>query len=384
MHHLWTALLGTIALAWMITAIRAWRGMSGLPKLREVTPLRDKECPGVSILIAARNEAAKLPKSLPTILAQDYPRYEVIVVDDRSRDATPQILHEFAQKHKNLQVIHVTDLPAGWIGKPHAITKGYQQASGEWLVFTDADVRFTPDVLRRVMAVAKEKDWEHLNVLPHLELVGFWEKTVLSFWALSSILWLEPWRVSNPRSRRYFGFGALQALRRNAYEAIGTHRHLAMEVVDDIKLAKVAKQAGLRSGVAVAGDKVLLRYCEGLENIVRSISKSAFAACDYRVELIAGGVIANLVFHVSPFVAVVFATGVPRALAAAAVLSILVLHGRGLIAVRVSPLYTPTYPLGAAVFCYIFLHSMIVTLWRGGVLWRDTFYSLQELRKRLL
>ncbi len=164
----------------------------------------------------------------------------------------------------------------------------------------------------------------------------------------------------------------------------GMHRHLAMEVVDDIKLAKVAKQAGLRSGVAVAGDKVLLRYCEGLENIVRSISKSAFAACDYCVELIAGGVIANLVFHVSPFVAVVFATGVPRALAAAAVLSILVLHGRGLIAVRVSPLYTPTYPLGAAVFCYIFLHSMIVSLWRGGVLWRDTFYSLQELRKRLL
>ncbi len=377
-------MLGTIALAWMITAIRAWRGMSGLPKLREVTPLRDKECPGVSILIAARNEAAKLPQSLPTILAQDYPRYELIVVDDRSRDATPQILHEFAQKHKNLQVIHVTDLPAGWIGKPHAITKGYQQASGEWLVFTDADVRFTPDVLRRVMAVAKEKDWEYLNILPHLELVGFWEKTVLSFWALSSILWLEPWRVSNPRSRRYFGFGALQALRRNAYEAIGTHRRLAMEVVDDIKLAKVAKQAGLRSGVAVAGDKVLLRYCEGLENIVRSISKSAFAACDYRVGLIAGGVIANLVFHVSPFVAVIFATGVPRALAAAAVLSILVLHGRGLIAVRVSPLYTPTYPLGAAVFCYIFLHSMIVTLWRGGVLWRDTFYSLQELRKRLL
>ncbi len=147
--------------------------MSGLPKLREVTPLRDTECPSVSILIAARDEAAKLPQSLPTILAQDYPRYEVIVVDDRSRDATPQILDELAQKHKNLQVIHVTDLPAGWLGKPHAITKGYQQASGEWLVFTDADVHFAPDVLRRVMAVAKKKDCVHLNVLPHLELVGF-------------------------------------------------------------------------------------------------------------------------------------------------------------------------------------------------------------------
>ncbi len=205
---------------------------------------------------------------------------------------------------------------------------------------------------------------------------------MLSFWALSSILWLEPWRVSNPRSRRYFGFGALQALRRNAYEAIGTHRRLAMEVVDDIELGKLVKRAGLRSGVAIAGERVRLRCWEGLGNIIRGIRKSAFAACDYRTGFIMGRMVANLVFHISPFVAVLLATGIPRALAAAAVLSILIFHGRGLITVRVSPLYGATYPLGAAVFCYILLHSMIVTLWRGGLLWRDTFYRLEQLRKR--
>jgi hypothetical protein len=156
-----------------------------------------------------------------------------------------------------------------------------------------------------------------------------------------------------------------------------------MEVVDDIELGKLAKRAGLRSGVAIAGDKVRLRYLEGLGNIIRGISKSAFAACDYRVGLMAGGVLANLVLHISRFVAVLFAPGIPRALAAAAVLSIFVLHGRGLIGVRVSPLYAAVYPLGAAVFCYILLHSMIVTLWRGGIFWRDTFYPLDELRKGL-
>jgi hypothetical protein len=235
--------------------------------------------------------------------------------------------------------------------------RAYHQAKGEWLVFSDADVRFVPDALREVMAVAKERGWEHVNILPHLELVGFWEKTVLSFWALSSIVWLEPWRVSDPHSRKYFGFGALQSLRRNAYEAIGTHRRLAMEVVDDVKLGKLAKQAGLRSGVAIAGDKVSPRYLEGLKNIVRSISKSAFAACGYRAGLIAGGVFANIVLYISPFVAVLFATGLPRALAAVSVLCLLVLHVRGLIAVRVSPLYAATHPLGAAVLRYVLLHS---------------------------
>ncbi len=384
MHHLWTAVLGTIALAWVITAIRVWRGMSGLPKLGDAAPLGDKECPTVSILIAARDEAAHLPQALLTILAQDYPRYEVIVADDRSRDATPQILDELAQKHNRLRVIHLTELPAGWLGKPHALARGYEQASGEWLVFADADVQFTPDVLRRVMAVAKEEDWEHLNVFPHLDLAGFWERTILSFWALSIILWLEPWRVSDPRSRRYCGFGALQLLRRDAYEAIGTHRRLAMEVVDDIGLGKLAKQAGLRSGVAIAGDKVRLRYLEGLDDIVRSTSKSAFAACGYRTTVIAKAILATLVVHLLPFVALLFATGIPRALAAVAVLSIVVLHGRGLARMRVPLWYTATYPLGAAVFCYILLHSVIVTLWRGGVLWRDTFYPLKQLRKRRL
>ena len=103
----------------------------------------------------------------------------------------------------------------------------------------------------------------------------------------------------------------------------------------------------------------------------------------YRAGLIAGGVFANIVLYISPFVAVLFATGLPRALAAVSVLCLLVLHVRGLIAVRVSPLYAARHPLGVAVLCYVLLHSMIVVLWRGGVLWRDTFYPLDDLRKGL-
>jgi glycosyltransferase involved in cell wall biosynthesis len=383
MPELWTALLGTLAFLWLVETVRLLWGMADIPRLAAVAPLPNAECPIVSILVAARDEAAVLPQALPTLLEQDYPRYEVIVVNDRSRDGTQEILDRFAHKYANLRVVHLAELPRGWIGKPHAMFRAYRQAQGEWLVFSDADVRFAPDALREVMAIAKARGWEHVSILPQLELVGFWEKTVLSFWALSSIVWLEPWRVSDPRSRKYFGFGALQALRRDTYEAIGTHRRLAMEMVDDIKLGKLAKQAGLRSGVAIAGDQVSLRYLEGLKNIVRSISKSAFAACGYRTGLVAGGVFATIVLYISPFVAVLFATGLQRALAAISVLCLLVPHARGLIAIRVSPLYAATHPLGAAVLCYILLHSMIVVLWRRGVLWRDTFYPLDDLRKGL-
>jgi cellulose synthase/poly-beta-1,6-N-acetylglucosamine synthase-like glycosyltransferase len=131
MDYLWIGLLGAIALGWSVLGLRMRRGMAGVPRLAGVAPLPDAECPRVSILFAARDEAANLPEALPSQLAQDYPRYEVIAVDDRSRDATPQILDEFAGRHKNLKVIQVTELPKGWLGKPRALSVAYRHAVGE-------------------------------------------------------------------------------------------------------------------------------------------------------------------------------------------------------------------------------------------------------------
>ena len=268
-----TAFFGILAAAWIIGGLRVARGMARVPRLGEVSPLPDADCPAISILVPARNEAARLPQALPTLLAQDYPRYEVIVVNDRSCDATGEILGQFASQHQNLRVHHLTELPAGWLGKPHALEVGYQHATGEWLVFTDADVRFAPDLLRRAVALAREKGWEHLTLLLMADLEGFWEKTAVSFWGMGLVFGTEAWRVSNPRSRRYLGVGAFQLLRRSAYEAIGTHRRLALEVVDDIKLGKLVKLIGLRSGVALAGERLRLRWQEGLLNLIRGLTK---------------------------------------------------------------------------------------------------------------
>jgi len=259
------------------------RGMAGVPRLAGVMPLPDGECPKVSILF----EAAKLPQALPTQLAQDYPRYEVIAVDDRSRDATPQILDEFAGHHKNLKVIHLTELPKGWLGKPHALHVACGHAKGEWLVFTDADVRMGPDLLRRAVALVKGKGWDYLTCLPTPELRSFWEKAFMSYWSLGFDLGQAPWKLSDPRSRRYLGVGAFQLLRRSVYEAIGTHQRLAMEVLDDFKLGKLVKQGGFPSGVALGAEWVQLRWQDGLSGIVSGLMKNSFAACGFRLRNVA-------------------------------------------------------------------------------------------------
>ena len=381
MEIFWTALNGIIAVVWVVQALRSGVGMARLPRIARVPPLANEGCPRVSVLVAARDEAEKLPRALASLLTQDYANYEVIAVDDRSHDATGKILDEFVQTHSRLKVVHVTELPPGWLGKPHALQQAYEHSTGEWLIFTDADVRFAPDLVSRALQLMKEKGWDHLTLLGQLELVGFWEKTATIYFGIGFAFGVEPWRVHDPRSRRYMGAGYFQLLRRSAYETIGTHRRLAMEVVDDMKLGKLVKLGGFRSGVAIAEDHIRLRWNEGLGEMIRGVTKNLFAVGGYSVLRAVGSVLAIIVISVLPFVALAVARGLAQLFAGVAAATAVAMHSWAARSNRVSVLYGLTHPLGALIFCYMLLRSMVVTLWRGGVVWRDTFYPLEGLRR---
>ena len=174
---------------------------------------------------------------LSTLAALDYPNLEIIAVDDRSQDSTGAILEEYARNHERFRAVHVKELPAGWLGKPHALQRAYEVSNVEWLLFTDADVRFTPDVLRRAASLAKERALDHLTLFGDVEMHGSWT---------------------------YVGVGAFQLVKRSAYQAVGTHRRLTMEVVDDMKLGKMVKQGGFRSSVGLAQQAVSIRWHAGL------------------------------------------------------------------------------------------------------------------------
>ena len=240
-----------------------------------------QDAPLVSIIFAARDEAEKLPAAIETLLAQDYPRFEVIAVNDRSTDQTPAILHEFERTSRNLIVTDIASLPPGWLGKPHALVAGFEKSRGDWLVFTDADVHFAPDVLRRAVALAAARQWDHLTLLTSVEMRGFWETAAISYFGLGFVFGNEPWLASNPRSARYVGVGAFQLVRRAAYEKSGGHARLRMDVIEDMKLGKLMKMAGFRSGVAVAQDMVHVRWHSGVHNVIRGVTKNMFAAVHY-------------------------------------------------------------------------------------------------------
>lgn len=315
------------------------------------------------------------------MLAADYPGFEVIAVDDRSADGTPKILDEFAASNPGLRVIHVTQLSAGWLGKPHALSLASAAAHGEWLVFTDADVRFTPDSFRRAVALAVAERADHLSLLARAEMIGFWEKVVMTSFALGFLMGVEPWLASDPRSKRYVGIGAFQMIRREVYDAVGGHRRLAMEVVEDMKLGKLVKQAGYRSIVGRVNDEVSVRWQAGLGNLVRGTTKNFFAATGFNLPLAIFQVCGLLLMSVLPWLALIFSHGWQRALAAISVALAILLHGAVTRETRAPLFYALTHPIGALIFTWMLVRSTIVTLWRGGIVWRDTFYPLAELRR---
>ena len=381
MHLLGISLFGWIALFWLTHGLRVAYGAMRLPWVRDFPPAPDAECPRVSILFSARNEAEKLPAALATLMEMDYPDFEVVAVDDRSQDRTGQILDAFRAAHPRLRVVHLDRLPEGWLGKPHGLQKAYEACSGEWLLFTDADVRFKPDVLRRAISLEKAHRLAHLTLFGDVEMVGFWEPVLVTFFGLGFHLGTDPSQAANPRSSRYVGVGAFQLVRRSAYQASGTHRRLAMEVVDDMKLGKIVKQAGFRSGCAVAQNFVAVRWHAGVGNLVRGVTKNFFAGAGYDLRLVALQVAVLLMMDILPFAGVFLGHGwIFRCSATAAGIA-LGFHAGVAWVMRVSPLYALTHPLGALLFCYMLLRSTVVTLWQGGIVWRDTFYPLDDLKR---
>jgi cellulose synthase/poly-beta-1,6-N-acetylglucosamine synthase-like glycosyltransferase len=373
-----------MAVAWIIAAVVIGRGMSKIPFMSEAPDPEGQPLPRISIIFAARDEAEKLPQALATFAHLDYPNYEVIAADDRSVDATAAILDAAAASNTNFKAVHITELPDGWLGKPHALEAAYRQSTGEWIVFTDADVRFAPKVLRKALGLMESKGWDHLTILADIDMHSFWEITAISFFGMGFVLGTQPWRVSNPHSPAYMGVGAFNMVRRSVYEKMGTHQRLRMEVIDDMKLGKLVKQAGFRSGIAVSQNTVRVRWHDGFSAIVQGVTKNMFAGFQFKIGFALFGIAGMALISIVPFVALFFTHGWAQFAAAVCVATSMALQGLLLMETDVSPFYGITHPLGAAVFIYMVLRSMFITLRQGGIIWRGTFYPLEKLKRGIV
>jgi glycosyltransferase involved in cell wall biosynthesis len=371
------AYAGAIALYWLIWAWVLARGLRRLTHLATVPPLTEEPMPRVSVVVAARNEAWTIGPALASLLQIDYPALELWVVDDRSTDATPIEIAKLAAQDPRLKVLRLDALPPGWLGKTHALAAGARTASGEWLLFTDADVHFAPDALRRAMQYVLEHGLDHLTANPHLLLEHYGERTLIGTFRVCFNMGVKPWQARDPHSPSALGIGAFNLVRRQAYERAGGHAAVRLAVDDDMRLGRVLKRAGARQDLVYSGDRIQVRWHDGVRATIRGLEKNFFGGFQFRTGMAVVAVAALLVFHTGPAIAVLCARdGIQRGAAVAAWLATAIAYraaGEGFLTGLGAP-------LGGVLAAFALARSTAVTLARGGVEWRGTFYSLAELR----
>ena len=351
-------------------------------QLKRFEPLIDsqREWPMLSVVFAARNEAEKIREAARSMLAASYPRIEVIAINDRSDDATGDLVEELAATDARLHVVHVAELPDGWLGKNNALQTGANQATGDWILFTDADVHFSPESLRLTVAYAETRKLDHLCVLPNLLGGSFLERAITGAFGMLFVLGCPPFLVPTRLKWIYTGAGAFNLVKRSAYESIGGHSSIRFDVLDDLKLGRQLKQAGFRQDLLFAREELAVRWQDSVWGIVTGLEKNAFAAADYSFLKLTFATSAVLIAIVLP---AVLAIVMPSTGAVACAILWHAAFGAFSFAFGTSILATPFLVPGMLLMVFAAWRSAFLTVWRGGVVWRGTLYPLEELRRSL-
>jgi glycosyltransferase involved in cell wall biosynthesis len=359
-------------------------GRRCLRRLGDIAPAQPP-LPSLSIVAPARNEARGIEAAVRSLLLLDYPALEIVIVNDRSTDETGAILERLAfaantagAPGPRLTVVTITELPDHWLGKNHAMHVGAEAASGELLLFTDADVVFEPTTLRRAVGYMEAERIDHLTAIPDIRVPGIALNAFIAAFGVFFSMYSRPWKARDPRSRAHIGVGAFNLLRTEVYRAIGTHRAIAMRPDDDMKLGKLVKKHRFRQDAVVARDFVTVEWYASLGELVDGLMKNAFAGVEYSLLGVAGATAGMLLMNVWPFVALLITDGVTRVLYAACALFIIAIFG----VVNGPRLgYVIAYPAAALLFTYILWRSALLAVSRGTVGWRGTEYPLAEMRK---
>ncbi|HVG27415.1 MAG TPA: glycosyltransferase family 2 protein [Acidobacteriaceae bacterium] len=375
--------------AWALAGLWMWRTREAIRRLPGVPDLNTNkwdlvpppEAPWLTVVVPARNEAENLGASLEALLAQEYEHLWVLAVDDRSTDGTGKIVDEYvARQPDRVGAIHVDYLPEGWLGKTFALEVGVRNSASEYLLFTDADVLFSPSSLRRAMACAAMTKADHLVVYPTPLVKGRGEGIVLGFFQVLGLWAARPWKVPDPRARRdVVGIGAFNLVRREALEVLGGWEPQRLAVLEDVTLGRRMKAAGMRQVVAFGPDLVLVHWATGARGLVRVMTKNLFSGVNFRPALLLGGVAVVFGLFLLPLAGLVLqATVVPSLLILCCIGACYrLMGGWSLIDAR----YGWLYPLGALAMIWAMLRSMLSAMVRRGVMWRGTFYPLRELRE---
>ena len=340
-------------------------------------------CPFISVCVPARNEERDIEACLTSLLNQNYPHFEVIVVDDNSTDNTPRIIQSLQERHANLIAIQGAALPPDWYGKPFALHQAAQKARGELLLFTDADPVFQRFALTTAVHLMQKHQLGMVSLLPGAEFGSFWERTVqpVIFAFIAALTRFK--KVNDPASPDAMGVGAFIMMQREVYDRVGGYKTLKQAILEDIGMARLVKQSGAKMMIADAQKIYAIRMYHSFREIWIGWRKNVFLAMKKSIFKTFYYILCVWGFVVTPWLMV----GLHLWIGSGPGWQAMALAGLGLVLITKLALchelnlekrYALLFPLGALIMTAIMINSMIHILVRGQAEWRGRTYSQPE------
>jgi len=363
------------AIYWLSISVLWLRYMKILPVFKVTDCSYDEAIyPSVSVLIPACNEEESIKQAVKQLITQDYPHLEVIVVNDRSTDNTGEVLEKLKVQYPQLKVITIYDLPPNWLGKNHAMYQGVKEATGEWLLFTDADVIFSPGSIKKTVGYALEHTLDHLTIAPDVYYGGVFYRAFLAYFAFAV--------TATAMFTKKVGVGAFNLVKKSVYNEIGGYEAIALQPVDDMSLGTLVVNQGYKQGSGLSSKGfITVKWYENLFTALKGFEKNLFASLNYRVSAVIGLCIYSLVTNVYPFAGLFFGPVWARALCSISLLSMFAVYNHLSRLIDISRSYVLFHPISALLYLGAVINSTVKALRRGGIEWRGTVCSLKELNK---
>lgn len=357
-----------------------WRGIRRMRRLADVAPDLATP-PRVSLIVSALDEAETIEPALRSMLALDYPGLQVIAIDDRSTDATGSILDRLAAEFPRLRVVHIRELPAGWLGKNHALDRGAAMADGDYLLFTDADIVFEPTALARALAYCARERLDHLTIFPEVPTRNLLLQAAMVHAVVGLYAMYQPWKVRTER-KRFMGIGAFNLVRAEAYRAAGGHAEIAMEILDDVMLGKSIKDHGFSSDILVGADMLSVEMYRSTGEMMRASQKNSFTFLDYSMPKLVAATLVTFALSVWPWIGALALDGPARWINFATLAAGLVLHLALARSMRYDASCAFFWPVIPFLMLGLMWHAALKAVLSGTIVWRGTAYPLAEIRRR--
>ena len=352
-----------------------------IPMLRRCPANEPDVWPDVAIIFAAKDEEREIEAAVRSMLQIEYPNLKYTAVNDRSTDRTGEILEQLAVEDPRLQVVHVDELPEGWLGKNHALHQAAQATNSDYLLFTDADVSFDSECVKRAVAYSEHHHVDHLAMFPKVPMPSLILNAFVIFFFKTFVVYYRAWRVANSRSKAFLGIGAFNMVRNSVFRELNGMERIRMEVVDDLMLGKLIKHSGFNQHVLVAREDISVPWYASIREMVVGLDKNTYAGVNYNPIILLTMLTAMTAAFLWPFVAVFLFPGTLRLLFLAICMLLILSSAWMALRMRLNPAAALLIPVIIGVFNFTIARAGIIFYVRGGIKWRDTLYAKDQLKR---